>query len=318
MFNINIKFKNPKSEEFKNEVIIIADKIKLDENKYFQNIEENLNLINEKYQKLEEQDKNKNKEQENNMNLNDENIDNNKEIFDDIEFKNKQKELNDYITKIGIANIPKLIPVEFEKDNDLNGQIDLIYSMCGLRALNYSLVPYDWMTCKIKAGKIIPALSTTTSCISALQTLELLKLIKELDINYYRNTFLNLAIPFMQTSEPGNVVNKKICGNLVSNVWDLWEININKEKIEENCIKFLFDELKKKYKIFPKDIFIGKKPVYLSMQNKENKNSINQKLTDLLGVNEDNHYLDVIITFTEKEESNEYLKNIPKIRIHFK
>ena len=54
------------------------------------------------------------------------------------------------------------------------------------------------------------------------------------------------------------------------------------------------------------------------MQNKENKNSENQKLTDLFEVSDDNHYLDVIITFTEKEESNEYLKNIPKIRIHFK
>ena len=192
--------------------------------------------------------------------------------------------------------------------------------MCGLRALNYNLIPYDWITCKIKAGKIIPALSTTTSCISALQTLELLKLIKDLEINYFRNTFLNLAIPFMQTSEPGSVVNKKICGNLVSNVWDFWEVFINEKKEGENCVKFLFDKLKKKYNIFPKDIFLGKKPVYLSMVNKGNKNAENQKLTDLLGFNGENRekdYLDVIITFTEKEESNELLKNIPRIRIHF-
>ena len=225
-----------------------------------------------------------------------------------------------YIEKIGFEKIPKLNPVEFEKDDDNNGQIDLIYSMCGLRALNYSLIPYDWITCKIKAGKIIPALSTTTSCISALQTLELVKLIKDLDINYFRNTFLNLAIPFMQTSEPGSVVNKKICRNLVSNVWDLWEIFINEKKEEENCVKFLFDELKKKYNIFPKDIFLGKKPVFLSMVNKENKNAENQELTGLLGFNGENrekNYLDVIVTFTEKEESNEYLKNIPRIRIHF-
>ena len=78
--------------------------------------------------------------------------------------------------------------------------------------------------------------------------------------------------------------------------------------------------MKKKYNIFPKDIFLGKKPVYLSMVNKGNKNAENQKLTDLLGFNGENRekdYLDVIITFTEKEESNEYLKNIPRIRIHF-
>ena len=218
MFNIKIKFKNPKSDEYKNEIIIIADRIKIDEKKEFENINKNLNLINEKYQKLEEKDKLKNKD-DNSIKEDTNNIEN--DNFDDIEYENTKKELNTYIQKIGFEKIPKLIPVEFEKDDDNNGQIDLIYSMCGLRAMNYGLNPYDWITCKIKAGKIIPALSTTTSCISALQTLELLKLIKDLDIKYFRNTFINLAIPFMQTSEPGNVVKKKICGNLFSTVWDL-------------------------------------------------------------------------------------------------
>ena len=238
--------------------------------------------------------------------------------MDDKEFETLKNELITYIKKIGPEKIPNLIPVDFEKDNDMNGQIDLIYSMSGLRALNYSLIPYDWITCKIKAGKIIPALSTTTSCISALQTFELLKLIKGLDIKYYRNTFLNLAIPFMQSSEPGNVVNKKICGNLTSNVWDIWEINIVKSKKEENCIKFLFEELRKKYNIYPKDIFVGKKPVYLSLINKGNQNIEKEMLTDLLGVSNDVKYLDIIVTFTEKEDSDKYLKNIPRIRINFK
>ena len=318
MFNINIKFNNPKSEEYKNEIIIISDRIKIDETKELENISMNLSSIEDKYQKMEEKDKNKNDTDE----ISENNINNN-DKFDDIEFEKTKKELMTYINKIGKEKIPKLTSVEFEKDNDANGQIDVIHSMCGLRALNYSLIPYDWITCKIKAGKIIPALSTTTSCISALQTLELLKLIKDLDINYYRNTFLNLAIPFMQTSEPGGVVNKKICGELFSNVWDVWEININTKKKEENCIKFLFDQLKKKYNIYPKDIFLGKKPVYLSMLNKGNKNIENQSLGELLDV-EDNfreengkEYLDVIVTFTEKEESSVYLKNIPRIRIYF-
>ena len=309
MFNINMKFKNPKSQEYKDEITILVDRIKIEEKQEIDNI----NLINEKYQKLENE---KNKEKNDNNN----NDNNTNDTFDDKEFENIKNELNILIQKIGQEKIPKLIHVEFEKDNDNNGQIDLIYSMSGLRALNYSLVPYDWITCKIKAGKIIPALSTTTSCISALQTLELLKLIKELDLKYFRNTFLNLAIPFMQTSEPGTVVNKKICGNLSSNVWDLWEININLNKKEENCVKFLFDELNKKYGIYPKDIFLGKRPVYLSLINK-GKND--EKLNELLGLDENldlngNEYIDVIITFTETEESDKYLKNIPRIRIYFK
>jgi len=36
----------------------------------------------------------------------------------------------------------------------------------------------DWMTVKIKAGRIIPALATTTAAIAGLQTLELVKVLK--------------------------------------------------------------------------------------------------------------------------------------------
>jgi hypothetical protein len=47
--------------------------------------------------------------------------------------------------------------------------------MANLRALNYKLEPMDWVTTKIKAGRIVPALSTTTTSIAGLQTLELIK-----------------------------------------------------------------------------------------------------------------------------------------------
>lgn len=60
---------------------------------------------------------------------------------------------------------------EFEKDDDQNGHIDLIYSMANLRAENYRLEKMDWLTTKLKAGRITPALSTTTSCIAGLQTI---------------------------------------------------------------------------------------------------------------------------------------------------
>ena len=57
---------------------------------------------------------------------------------------------------------------EFEKDNDSNYHIDFIYSMANIRASNYSLTPMDWITVKIKAGKIVPALATTTAAVAAL------------------------------------------------------------------------------------------------------------------------------------------------------
>jgi len=66
---------------------------------------------------------------------------------------------------------------DFEKDNDKNFHIDFIYSMANCRSLNYKLDEMDWLTVKLKAGKIVPALATTTASIAALQTLEMIKVL---------------------------------------------------------------------------------------------------------------------------------------------
>jgi hypothetical protein len=50
--------------------------------------------------------------------------------------------------------------------------------MANLRARNYKLEEMEWITVKLKAGRIMPALSTTTSCIAALQTIELVKYLR--------------------------------------------------------------------------------------------------------------------------------------------
>jgi len=85
-----------------------------------------------------------------------------------------------------------------EKDEDSNGHIDLIYSMSNLRCQNYGLEQCTWIDAKLKAGKIMAALSTTTSVVAALQTIEIIKLAVECTI--WRNGFINLAVPLIQIS----------------------------------------------------------------------------------------------------------------------
>lgn len=92
---------------------------------------------------------------------------------------------------------------EFEKDDDQNGHIDFIYAMANLRAINYKLEELDWITTKLKAGRIVPALATTTTCVAGLQTLEICKYLKNIQLESMRNSFLNLAVPSLQMSEPG-------------------------------------------------------------------------------------------------------------------
>jgi len=43
-----------------------------------------------------------------------------------------------------------------------------MYSMGNCRAFNYKLEAMDFVTVKLKAGRIVPALATTTACVAGL------------------------------------------------------------------------------------------------------------------------------------------------------
>ncbi len=72
------------------------------------------------------------------------------------------------ITPLRLSQSMKLKVEEFEKDNDENFHIDFIHAMANIRAANYKLEEMDWITVKIKAGRIVPALATTTAAIAGL------------------------------------------------------------------------------------------------------------------------------------------------------
>lgn len=133
-------------------------------------------------------------------------------------------------------SVPLLKVEEFEKDDDSNFHIDFIHAGGNARALNYGLPVMDWITVKLKAGRIVPALATTTAAVSGLQTIELLKLIKRgknFDIaedhfkfEKFRNCFINLAVPSMMLAEPDGPVKSRLTETLKVDNWERWEITV--------------------------------------------------------------------------------------------
>ena len=91
---------------------------------------------------------------------------------------------------------------EFEKDDDSNFHIDFIHAASNLRARNYRITVADRQKAKMIAGKIIPAIATTTAMITGGVLVELYKRALEFDVDKYRNCFINLALPLLVFSEP--------------------------------------------------------------------------------------------------------------------
>jgi ubiquitin-activating enzyme E1 len=98
----------------------------------------------------------------------------------------------------------RLQAIEFDKDIDPHNTFVTACSNC--RAGNYSIPTADTHRSRAIAGRIIPAIATTTALVTGLICLELYKIVgtagKELKIDAYKNCFLNLAVPFLTMSEP--------------------------------------------------------------------------------------------------------------------
>jgi hypothetical protein len=112
--------------------------------------------------------------------------------------------------------------LSFEKDDDSNGHLDFVTAASNLRARAYGIPSADRLGTKLIAGRIVPAIATTTAVVAGLSCLELLKLAVAsavaLDtqlpprsaegpstattLGTHRNAFLSLAAPLFAFSEP--------------------------------------------------------------------------------------------------------------------
>ncbi|OAG29325.1 ubiquitin-activating enzyme E1 [Nematocida displodere] len=132
---------------------------------------------------------------------------------------------------------------EFEKDSETNGHIEFITAAANIRCDNYQIHNLPPLEIKKIAGRIIPAIATTTAVVSGLAVIEAIKYVfwknepKKEDV--FRNTYVSLALPLLTSSEPMPPQKHTVdlpSGKLTITNWNMIEVE---DKPLKEIIEFL-------------------------------------------------------------------------------
>ncbi|KAG6678008.1 hypothetical protein I3842_14G058600 [Carya illinoinensis] len=206
----------------------------------------------------------------------------------------------------------RMKPIQFEKDDDTNFHMDLIAGLANMRARNYSIPEVDKLKAKFIAGRIIPAIATSTAMATGLVCLELYKVLDGgHKVEDYRNTFANLALPLFSIAEPlpPKVIKHE---NLSWTVWDRWILKGNPTLRE--LIQWLKEKGLNAY-----SISCGSCLLYNSMFPRH-RDRMDKKLVDLarevakVDLPTYRRHLDVVVA-CEDDEDNDV--DIPQVSIYF-
>jgi len=118
---------------------------------------------------------------------------------------NIDDEVNDIVGSLPDREMLKrqydtLSPIDFDKDID--EQMIVVMAASNLRATNYKIPEADLHKSRGIAGKIIPAIATTTALVTGLICLELIKVLQDKPLESFRNTFANIGFPTFAAIEP--------------------------------------------------------------------------------------------------------------------
>lgn len=191
--------------------------------------------------------------------------------------------------------------------------MDFIAGLANMRARNYSIPEVDKLKAKFIAGRIIPAIATSTAMATGFVCLELYKVLAGgHKVDDYRNTFANLALPLFSIAE--SVPPKTIKYRDMSwTVWDRWIIK--GDFTLRQLLQWLRDKGLSAYSISS-----GTSLLYNSMFPRH-KDRMDRKVVDLVKevakveIPAYRRHIDVVVA-CEDEENGEDV-DIPLVSIYF-
>lgn len=202
------------------------------------------------------------------------------------------------------TNISYTNMVEFEKDNYHS---DLIYALSNIRARNYDIKEQTKHYITGVAGKIIPAIATTTAMVSGLAILEIMKTLVGSAEN--KNSFLDLAHPMICSADPIECgTNEYTVATGVSEdstktrTFTMWDY----KDVDDKPLSDIISELSAYYNDTANMLSVGSRILYWDISNKY-KGNLEKKPSEIVDVVEGQKYI-YLTVFTEDEQDREVIR----------
>ena len=208
------------------------------------------------------------------------------------------------------------VPQDFEKDDDSNWHINWVNAASNIRAMNYGIPVIDRQQTKGIAGRIIPAIATTTSAVSGLILLEMLKYLQGMNtVDMYRSSFINLAEPVLVYSDPIEAPMMEIAGVKI-NSWTKFEYT------KDSTLGEFKEYYEKMFNVSINMVVIGTAMIYaefLGGKNLDKKlstviyntlNSVPSNVSFSLGIDDDSKEVPTINVNLKKTQNNSIELNV--------
>ncbi|XP_050816019.1 ubiquitin-like modifier-activating enzyme 7 isoform X3 [Gopherus flavomarginatus] len=199
--------------------------------------------------------------------------------------KQELAECRQALLEVGYGSTHLMEPIHFEKDDDSNGHVDFIMAASNLRAANYGIAPADWHKSKRVAGRIVPAIATTTAAVAGLACLELYKLVwGHQNLGSYCNSFLQLAEPLLARFHPLSPLATYKYGQETWSCWHRIEVPGIGAHGEELTLQELLDQLQGVHGLPVRTLLCGVTILYASFWAKQKREAqLTRRLTQLVG-----------------------------------